>query len=94
MSGGAPLAVVRAGWLRANDRMTLERAQAAFLAMYEAARISRDDGLKGAPSAASLRSQIEWALHPGRSRGEGPRAVRFAQAFQKARARVRGKIRR
>lgn len=75
--------------MRADDRMTLERAQAAFLAMYEAARIPRDDGLKGAPSAASLRAQIEWALHPGRSRGEGPRAVRFAQAFQKARARVR-----
>lgn len=90
MSGKVPLAVARAGWLRANDRMTVERAQAAFLVMYERARggYREEDMLPGAPTRDRLEREVNFSLVPTMFGSERQRAVLFAQALRKARGKI------
>lgn len=88
MSGKVPLAVTRARWLRTNDRMTVERAQECFLAMYEDARGGPFNDRKRAPTAALLKREVDQALSPGWRGTWRQRAVLFAQALQKARGKI------
>jgi hypothetical protein len=73
-----------------TPQMTLSRAQTAFLRIYDRARMPRDSGddLEGAPCAISLRAAVDYALWHGPESIER-RAILFAKALQKARARIR-----
>lgn len=70
-----------------TPRMTLARAQAAFLRMYDLARMGHDP--KSAPSKISLGSVVGCAFWHAPKRSLERRAFLFAKALQKARARTR-----
>lgn len=66
--------------------MTVGRAQRAFLRMYEDARRKNR---RVAPTAESIAKQVAFARDSFIAQRERRLAVRFAEAFQRARARVR-----
>jgi len=72
--------------MSAPDLMTVERAQEAFLRLYERARGGKRDRV---PWRSRIEEEVALALDPAMKGSESQRAVLFAQALQRSRARVR-----